>query len=275
MLYKTGKEKMIKQKKDFKPMVVLGHKFDEADALKKQRETYIAILNHDLKIPTLAQIRALELLSSENLGTLNKRQQELLDLTLDSCRYMYDMLSDLLLIYKYENNDITLTLEKVEILKFLEDALKDFEGQLKAKNIKFIIKAKDKCYSIKADKVHIKRALNNILNTCISNAFDGTEIICDITKSHDTGKINISINSQSLYMPPETIKSMFSRYVTCSEKMDKIGVGSGVLLYLARRIINLHRGDIRINSFKDNYNFYSMALPCINECKFCACAQKV
>lgn len=87
MLYKTGKEKMIKQKKDFKPMVVLGHKFDEADALKKQRETYIAILNHDLKIPTLAQIRALELLSSENLGTLNKRQQELLDLTLDSCRY--------------------------------------------------------------------------------------------------------------------------------------------------------------------------------------------
>ncbi|MFQ8625398.1 MAG: hypothetical protein ACLSA2_02410 [Candidatus Gastranaerophilaceae bacterium] len=84
MLYKTGTEEMIKQTKDFKPLVVLGHNLDEEDALKKQRETYIAVLNHDLKIPTLAQIRALELLSSENLGTLNKRQQELLDLTLDS-----------------------------------------------------------------------------------------------------------------------------------------------------------------------------------------------
>lgn len=273
MLYKTGNENMIKHKKNFNPLVVLEHKLDDTDALKKQRETYIAILNHDLKIPTLAQIRALELLSSENLGTLNSRQQELLDLTLDSCRYMYGMLTDLLLIYKYENNDVVLTFEKVELLRFLEDSFKDFETIMKAKNLKFVVRAKDKCYGIKADKAHLKKAFNNVLNTCISNAFDGTEIVIDLSKSHDKGRINLSINSKSPYMPPETIKGLFSRYVTCSEKMDK--VGSGVLLYLAKRIINLHRGDIHINSFKDNYNFYSIIFPCINECKFCACAQKV
>ena len=72
MLYKTGNENMIKHKKNFNPLVVLEHKLDDTDALKKQRETYIAILNHDLKIPTLAQIRALELLSSENLGSTSK-----------------------------------------------------------------------------------------------------------------------------------------------------------------------------------------------------------
>lgn len=53
MLYKTGTEEMIKQTKDFKPLVVLGHNLDEEDALKKQRETYIAVLNHDLKYPHL------------------------------------------------------------------------------------------------------------------------------------------------------------------------------------------------------------------------------
>lgn len=62
----------------------------------EQRETYVATLTHDLKTPTIAQIKALDLLLNNHMGPLNKEQREMLLLTKDSCNFMYEMLSTLL-----------------------------------------------------------------------------------------------------------------------------------------------------------------------------------
>ena len=63
--------------------------------VKRLRESYISTLNHDLKIPAIAQMRALELLLNENTGSINAVQKEILTSTLESCRHMYDMLNSL------------------------------------------------------------------------------------------------------------------------------------------------------------------------------------
>ena len=42
---------------------------------KKERETYVSTLTHDIKTPVIAQIRALELLLNETFGTITKRTE--------------------------------------------------------------------------------------------------------------------------------------------------------------------------------------------------------
>ena len=49
----------------------------------KEKATYITILSHDLKIPTIAQIRALELLINGQFGELTKEQKEIISLILE------------------------------------------------------------------------------------------------------------------------------------------------------------------------------------------------
>ena len=61
---------------------------------------------HDLKNPTIAQIRSLELLLKGNFGNLNNEQAEIVEMVLDSCRYMYGMLSTLLATYRNDNGEI-------------------------------------------------------------------------------------------------------------------------------------------------------------------------
>ena len=50
---------------------------DEDDILQAQRETFIASLSHDLKNPTIAQIRAIELLLKGKFGQVLPQQKEL------------------------------------------------------------------------------------------------------------------------------------------------------------------------------------------------------
>ena len=81
-----------------------------------QRENFISTINHDLKVPVIAQIRALELLVRENLGGLNNNQKEIINLALDSCRSTYSTLSQILSIYKFENQDMILDIQIFPII---------------------------------------------------------------------------------------------------------------------------------------------------------------
>lgn len=249
--------------------VIFGRNLNTERAAQKQRETYISTLSHDLKIPTLAQIRALELLVNEKMGKINDQQKELLNLTLDSCYCMYDMLSTLLTTYKFENNDIVLNYEKIQMLKILDESFVKYLKAMKHKNIKIKVLAKDKFISLYADKIQMKKAFENLINYCISNAYENTEILCEINKNINENIVYISLSFESPYKTPENIKNMFRKYTTSAEKMDK--VGSSLNLYLAKQIINAHQGIINVESKKTNYNSYNIELPYINECKYSAC----
>ena len=268
--FRIRKIPILKSNEDVEGFVVFGRNIDIERDAKRQRETYISTLSHDLKIPTLAQIRALELLVNGNLGSVNDGQKEMLNLTLDSCYCMYDMLSTILTTYKYENNDIILNYEKIHMLKLLDEAFSKSVRAMHNKNIKVRVKAKDKFVSFYADKIQMKKAFENLIDFCVSNAYTDTEIICEIEKINNSNAVFISLGFESPYVSHETIQNMFKMYTTASEKMDK--VGSSLNLYLAKQIINAHNGKINVESKKSNYNNYNIELPCINECKLSAIA---
>ncbi len=275
---KSGKQNWLNIRKvpilndndDVKGFVIFGRNIDIEKAAQKQRETYISTLSHDLKIPTLAQIRALELLVDGNLGKVNKMQKEVLNLTLDSCRYMYDMLSTLLSTYKYENKDISLTYEKIQVMKLMDECFHKYVKSMHHKNIHIKVKAKEKFFTVYADKSQIKKAFENLIDHCISSAYENTEIICDIKKTGNGKNVFLSLGFESPYISSENIENLFKRYSTAAEKMGKVGSGLG--LYLAKQIINAHNGVIYAESKESNYNIYNIELPCINECKISAIA---
>lgn len=255
---------------EVKGFVIFGRNIDIEKAAQKQRETYISTLSHDLKIPTLAQIRALELLVDGNLGKVNKMQKEVLNLTLDSCRYMYDMLSTLLSTYKYENKDISLTYEKIQVMKLMDECFHKYVKSMHHKNIHIKVKAKEKFFTVYADKSQIKKAFENLIDHCISSAYENTEIVCAIKKTGNGKNVFLSLGFESPYISSENIENLFKRYSTAAEKMGKVGSGLG--LYLAKQIINAHNGVIYAESKESNYNIYNIELPCINECKISAIA---
>lgn len=226
---------------------------------KRQRDTYISTLNHDLKIPTIAQIRALELLLDESMGSINSAQKEIINSTLDSCRYMYEMLSTITNTYKYENKDFILDCEKIEVLRFVDSCFENSLKKMQDKNIKVLLRSKDSFLYIFADRVQLQKALQNLIDYCVTNAYENTNIICELKRARDEENIFISLVFESPYISAEKLKNMFNMYSTPSEKMDK--VGSGLSLYLAKQIIEAHNGEIIVESNEKNFSSYNIKLP--------------
>ena len=83
-----------------------------------------------------------------------------------------------------------------------------------------------------------------------------------ITIKQDENTISFEAKNESPYINPETMESMFKKYVSHAAKYNKVGVGLG--LYLSKQIIDAHNGDIYAQSFKENYNIFGFVLPLTN-----------
>ncbi len=237
---------------------------DAEKIAEKIRETYIATLTHDLKTPTIAQIKALELLLNNHIGPLNNEQKELLSLTKDSCNFMYEMLSTLLNTYKYENGDYVMNYETCNIISLAEETINELESMLKEKNITVHINKDGSVFDTECDKMQIKRVLTNILGNAISYAYNNTKIVIAIKQDKDG--IRFEAKNESAYINPETMDNLFKKYVSHAAKYNKVGVGLG--LYLSKQIINAHNGNIYAKSYEDNHNIFGFVLPIENVIKY-------
>ena len=102
----------------------------------------------------------------------------------------------------------------------------------------------------------MKKAFENLINYCISSAYENTEINCEISKNAIENSINISLSFESPYKTPENIKNMFCKYTTSAEKMDKVGSSLNFKnLIIIVIILNFHiLMNVNFHPYQINYN---------------------
>ena len=152
------------------------------------RKSFIETLTHDLKTPILAQIRVLELMLEENFGKLNDLQNEMLQLSLDSCKYMYEMVSTLISTYKFENEEFELNYSYFNVIQIIEETVKTSENYLKKNNIKIVIIPQIKSPMIAGDSIRLQKVIQTLLFHSLNSAFKNSIIKIFL---HEKNKKNV------------------------------------------------------------------------------------
>lgn len=255
--YEFTKTPLSDSSGDYYAVTTIVRCIDSEKRLQEQRETYIATLSHDLKTPAIAQVRALELLLSGQMGEFNEKQKEILHLTLDSCNYLYDMVYTILSTCKFENGEISLNYSAVDLVKLMEECINECLSLTKINHTTIVFEPKNSPCTVMADKAEIKRAMINLLSNGINYANENSNVVVSVCKQERT--IEVRIKNSSPYIDADTMNRIFRKYVTHSEKFNKVGVGLG--LYLSKKIVEAHNGELIAESSKENTNTFGFILP--------------
>ena len=229
--------------------------------MQKQRETFVASLGHDLKNPTIAQIRGLELILKGEFGEINEDQRELLEMVLESCKYMNGMLATLLATYRNTDGVIELHKSEFSFEELVKECISEMTYVAKEKGVSFNLNESLDGDLISADKVQIKRVIMNLLSNGIKYAFRDTELKIKIYSEQDLFCFEFENNSP--YIPEDKQNAIFAQYVSYAETHKEIGIGLG--LFVSRKIIEAHNGQIYVESFLDERNKFGFKIPVKNE----------
>lgn len=236
---------------------------DSERKLQAQRETFVASLGHDLKNPTIAQIRSLELLLKGSFGEINLEQRELLEMVLDSCRYMNGMLSSLLATYRNYGGNVKLNFEDFSLSDLVNECVSEMIYVAKDKGINIEIVKEAYSEFVQADRVQIKRVIMNLLSNGIKYAFPNTTLNLQIYNIKDN--LGFEFENESPYIPEEKQKAIFAQYVSYAAAHNELGIGLG--LYASKKIIEGHNGKIFVKSYDDNRNSFGFRIPVVQKDK--------
>lgn len=242
---------------DVMGIVVVTKDIELQKKIDSQKENFVATLTHDLKTPSMAQIRALDVILKGSLGDINDEQKEAIEQVRNSCSYIFDMISTLLTTYKYEDGIKNMTYEEFDFETLVGECCNEISYLVEEKSQKIVISNESKYNSLTADKLEIKRVVTNLISNAISYSEKNAQI--DIMISCEGDNICFSVRNKSDFIPQKELDKLFGKFVSNASKFKKIGFGLG--LYLTKQIIMAHNGEVFANSCKVDGNTFGFRIP--------------
>jgi DNA-binding response OmpR family regulator/nitrogen-specific signal transduction histidine kinase len=264
----------IKEKNELKAERFEKEKLEELNELKLRLFTNVS---HDFRTPLTLIIAPLEKMIQEKMGNSYIRQQH--DIMYRNSRMLLQLINQILDFTKSDSGKLSLLASKNDIVPFIEDIKKSFEGLAKEKNINFQFNASSKNIDVWFDKEKMKKILFNLLSNAFKFTVDDNDIIINVSKttkledSKTIKYVKIDVINFVNVIPAEHIKLIFERFYQLDQK--KMELGSGIGLSLTKSLVNLHKGEIVVNSSETNGTCFSVYLKlgkkhlleseCINE----------
>ncbi len=246
----------------------LKHSVDERDKMARQREDFVSRLTHDLRTPLVAADRMLQLLQQGALGELSPSMQEAMTTMARSNQNLLEMVNTLLEVYRYEADRKTLSFFPVELGGLIQEVVQELTplAQVKGLSLKEDLgEAAQTKSQVMGDRLELRRVLTNLLGNAIKFTDTGS-VIVRLTSIATTGNgdnpepmqyIGIEVEDTGPGIPLEEQPTLFERFRQGTHKR----AGSGLGLYLSRRIVEAHQGIIDVKSEPGRGSLFIVRLP--------------
>lgn len=256
LYFKVSARKIESKEHEDKYMLVITNYTSqkEIDSLK---EDFVATLTHDLKVPIIAEANMLEFFLQEKFGTLNEKQKEALENMKSSNKELLDLVQIVLETYRLKEDEIDLNLEKVSVKKFLDEIAEEMSYIAHKTNNNIVVIVPEN-FDIKIDYLHFKRVLKNLVNNAILYGRSNTDI--EISAERYGNNAQIIVKDYGKGISEEDLEKIFNKYFSACKKFRKIGTGLG--LYLSKKIVEAHGGTLDVESKEGEYTkfFINMEL---------------
>ncbi len=235
----------------------LGSVFNSmAENLQKtleQRKEFLALISHELKSP-LARMRiALELISEKNED--KPETIEIIEGIKNEIAESEKLIEQLLVVSRVEMTLPSAISEPLNVIAVAKQAAEHVSPLAHASNHTIQVKAEN-VPEIKGDSSQIFRALVNVLENAIKFSFAGSIISMNVEPT-DKG-ILILISDLGVGIPAEEREKIFEPFYRGNHQTKE---GSGLGLYIARKIIELHGGNITASSNEPTGTTMKIYLP--------------
>ncbi|MFN6463055.1 MAG: hybrid sensor histidine kinase/response regulator [Nostoc sp. DedVER02] len=249
----------------------LKHSMDERDEIARQREDFVSRLTHDLRTPLVAADRMLMLFQQGALGTLSPQMHEVITIMARSNINLLTMVNTLLEVYRFEAGRKTLAFQPVNLCQLLEEVSGELAPLAQDKKLSLNLEFTEESKTVMGDRLELHRLFTNLIGNAIKFTDSGSVTIRLTSqgqldessqsqlfeKFNSVKYISIEIADTGPGIRPEEQATIFERFRQGSHKSS----GSGLGLYLARRIVEAHQGIILLNSELGKGSVFIVLLP--------------
>lgn len=238
---------------------VLKRQSDELLKLNKAKDEFISLASHQLRTPATGVKQYLGLILEGYTGELTDQQKDFIAKANESNNRQINLINDLLRVAQVDAGEVLLQPTTVDLSALIGNIADEHSSTFKMHNQLLNLHLPNGAVVIVADEARLRMAIENILDNAskYTPAGGSVTIAVHITES----SVSVSITDTGVGIDEALSAKLFSKFSRIPNSLsEKVG-GSGLGLYWAKKIIQLHGGDITVISQVNKGSTFTIEIP--------------
>jgi PAS domain S-box-containing protein len=235
-----------------------AHELSKRARLMEEREDFMATLTHDLKIPLLGANRILDLFMSGTFGSITEEQEAILAQLKISNMAQLRLIQNLLAVYRYERDVNTVDFEKINIAEVVRSCVDEFALQAINRDVRLRAELPVDFAWVQAESNSIRRVIQNLLDNALRFTPKGGEVSLSLRQIENA--VVITVEDTGPGISEEQQDRLYQRF-TRGKGDTAYAPSTGLGLYLCKKIIDAHGGEINCSSEIGCGSTFTVTIP--------------
>lgn len=242
---------MIREVKQRERLELLKNELELANeklkSLDKLKTEFLSLASHQLRSPLTAIKGYTSMLLEGSFGEVNVNQKEAIDRVFQSVQHLTKVVEDLLNVSKIEQGGMKYEMAPFDMAKNVKEIADDLSITARNKNLTLTYESDTAdSYIVNGDMEKIRQVILNLIDNSIKYTKEGW-IKVEVENDKVTKVIRTSVSDSGMGMTEEIKNSLFQKFSRGEGGKVNTG-GSGLGLYLAKQIVEAHKGKVWVES---------------------------
>jgi signal transduction histidine kinase/putative methionine-R-sulfoxide reductase with GAF domain len=237
----------------------IREKSAQLEVANQHKSEFLANMSHELRTPLNAIIGFSEVLSEKLFGEVNEKQLDYLKDIHESGRHLLSLINDILDLSKIEAGRMELEVSSFDLPGALSNAMTLIRERAQRHGIALELQVDAAVGEFSGDERKFKQIMLNLLSNAVKFTPDGGRV--SVSAQKDTTYVEIAVRDTGIGIAPEDQAAVFEEFKQVGRDRMRQAEGTGLGLALTRRFVELHGGEIRLQSELGKGSTFSFRLP--------------
>ncbi|MDK2912931.1 MAG: hypothetical protein PWR29_1888 [Methanolobus sp.] len=236
--------------------------YEELKSLERMKDEFVSNVTHELKTPLISIKGYSEIMYEGMLGDLNEKQKHGLKVIVSNSERLNRLIESLLHMnaFQFKKQHVFAPLSLADVL---DNALKGLSSRIGEKGMLPTTVYEKRIHFVYGNGELLKQLFAYLIDNAVKFSPYGGRI--SISACEENGSMHIEVSDNGIGIPENQLSKVFERFYQVDGSMTRNYGGNGLGLYLAKNIVEVHKGSIWIESTEGVGTKVHVLLPLYDE----------
>jgi signal transduction histidine kinase/MFS family permease len=227
--------------------------------LDEIKDEFISMASHQLRTPLTSVKGYISMVIEGDAGKITPSQKQLLDQAFMSSENMVHLINDFLNVSRIQSGKFVIDKTPVDLSVLVDEEMNGLRPNATARGMKLVYKKPSKFPLVEIDEGKFRQVVMNFADNAIYYSHENSSIIVNL--GVESNAIVFTVKDTGIGVPKAEQDKLFAKFYRAANAKIQRPDGTGVGIYLAKKVIDAHGGTIIFNSVEDKGSTFGFRLP--------------
>jgi len=238
----------------------LRHSNQQLHRIDEVKDEFLSIASHQLRTPLTSVKGYISMVLDGDAGKVNTQQRHLLNEAFNSSQRMVSLIEDFLNMSRLQTGRFVIDRHESDVVKMITDEVGVLQSTAEAHSLSLVLRTEgDLPASMAVDEGKLRQVVMNFIDNAIY--YSNPDSVIDVRLYEEAGNLRFEVSDTGIGVPKEAQSQLFGKFYRASNARNRRPDGTGVGLYLAKKVVAEHKGDIIFHSQEGKGSTFGFSLP--------------